>query len=88
VGIAKEVSQRRHLLPLADTARVLALDNCHRRGGYATIRRICIVGAPRIEEFWKFAAKRSNQSQAQPDLAKVEHQNKSMAVTIPHAGVL
>lgn len=60
MGIAEEVFQRRYLLILDDTARVLALDNCHTRGGYATIRRICIVGAPRIEEFWKFAAKRSN----------------------------
>jgi hypothetical protein len=40
VGMAKEASQRRHLVALSNTARVIATDNHHRRGGYATIKRV------------------------------------------------
>lgn len=63
MGIAEEVSERCHLIALLDTAKVLALDNYHRRGGYATIRKVCIVGALGIVEFWEFEVKLSNQSQ-------------------------
>jgi hypothetical protein len=43
VGIVEEASQRHNLIPLLDTARVLALDNHHGRGGYTTIRRVRIM---------------------------------------------
>jgi hypothetical protein len=62
MGIAKEASQRRHLVALPDTARVIELDNCHRRGGYATISRIGIKGSLEIELWWEFGAKLSNLS--------------------------
>jgi hypothetical protein len=64
MGIAEEASQRRHLIALPDMARIIALDNHHRRGGYATIRKVRIEGALRIEAFWEFATKMFNQSRA------------------------
>ena len=77
-----------HLIALPATARVVNVDNVARRGGYATISRVRIEGAPGIEPFWEFAAKLSNQWQTRPDLAIVEHQNESLAVRIPHPGVI
>ena len=77
-----------HLIAIPLTARVLECDNVIKRGGYATIRRVCIEGAHGIEQHWEFAAKLSNQWQSRPDLAKLEHQNESMAVRIPHLGVI
>jgi hypothetical protein len=47
--MAKEASQRRYLVALPNTARVIALDNRYRRSGYATIRRVHIKGAPWIK---------------------------------------
>jgi hypothetical protein len=69
-------------------ARVLALDICHTIGRYATIRKVCVEGALAIQAFWKFAPKLSNQSWARPNLVKLEHQNESIVVTIPHASVI
>ena len=60
MGIAKEASQRHHLVALSDTARVIELDNCHRRGKFATIRRISIKGLLEIDLWWEFRAKLSN----------------------------
>ena len=77
-----------HLIALPETAIVIAMDNVSRRGGYATIRRVRIEGAPGIFAGWEFAAKLSNQWQTRPDLAKIEHHNESMAVRIPHPGVI
>jgi hypothetical protein len=48
-GIAEEASQKRHLIALPDTTKVLPLDICYRKGGYATVRRVHIEGAPVIE---------------------------------------
>jgi hypothetical protein len=64
------------------------LENIRRRGGYAIIRRVHIKGVQGIEPWWEFAAKLSNQSQARPSLAKMEHQDESMAMKIPHVGVI
>ena len=77
-----------YLIAIPPTARVINIDNVARKGGYATICRVRIEGAPGILPFWEFAAKLSNQWQERPDLAKVEHQNESMAVRIPHPGVI
>jgi serine/threonine protein kinase len=81
-------SQRRHLVALTPTAKVIPMDNIYRQGGYATIRRVCLEGVPELKTWWEFAAKQSNQIDKRNDLAKMEHQNESMAVTIPHAGVI
>ena len=43
---------------------------------------------PEFKPWWEFAAKQSNQIDKWNDLAKIEHQNKWMEVTIPHAGVI
>jgi hypothetical protein len=53
-----------------------------------TIRWDHIEGVLEIQSWWKFSAKRSNQSWTPPDLAKMEHLNESMAVRIPHPGVI
>src|SRR5450759_2029981 len=87
-GVAEAASQRHHLVALPPTARVIPVDNIRRRGGYATIRRVRLEGVPEFQPWWEFAAKQSIQIDTRPDLAKLEHQNKSMAVTIPHAGVI
>jgi hypothetical protein len=87
-GMVEAASQRRHLVALPPTAKVIPIDNIRRQGGYATIRRVCLEGVPEFNPWWEFAAKQSNQIDKQNDLAKMEHQNESMAVTIPHAGVI
>jgi hypothetical protein len=58
------------------------------RGGYATIRKVQVEGCPGILPFWEFAAKKSIHHQTQPQLAKLEHHNETMAARIPHAGVI
>ena len=78
----------RHLIPLPETAEVIRIDNKVIKGGYATIRRVKIRGCPGIPEYWEFAAKLSNMHATQPHLAKIEHQNESMAVRIGHDGVI
>jgi hypothetical protein len=50
-------------------------------GGFAS--REC-----QSKTWWEFAAKQSNQIDKRNDLAKMEHQNESMAVMIPHAGII
>ena len=77
-----------HLIAIPPTARVFQCDNVVKRGGYATIRKVCNEGAPGIERHWELAAKLSNNWQCRPDLAKIEHQNESMAVTIPHPSII
>ena len=77
-----------HLIAIPPTARVFQCDNLVKRGGYATIHKVCIKGASGSEQHWELAAKLSNNWQGRPDLAKIEHQNESMAVTIPHSGVI
>jgi hypothetical protein len=44
VGMAEVASQRRHLVAPPPTAKVIAVDNIRRQGGYATIRRIRLEG--------------------------------------------
>lgn len=87
-GHQEDLLRQAHLIAIPPTARVVPVDNVMRKGGYATIRKVRIEGAPGIEPFWEFAAKLSNQSETRPDLAKLEHQNESMAVRIPHPGVI
>jgi hypothetical protein len=87
-GRTQDRLQSSHLIALPSTARVIRVDSVTKKGGYATIRKVRIEGVTGIENFWEFAAKRSNQWQSRPDLAKVEHQNESMAVTIGHPGVI
>jgi hypothetical protein len=87
-GKIEEDSRRQHLVALPETATVIELERRTLRGGYATIKRVRIEGAPGIERHWEFAAKLSNQHATRPDLAKLEHQNESMAVRIPHPGVI
>jgi hypothetical protein len=84
----KEDSRRRRLIALPDKARMIAVNNHIMRGGYATIRMVCIEGTPGIEAFREFATEISNQNLTRPDPVILEHQNKSMAMTIPHAGVI
>jgi hypothetical protein len=86
--MAEVASQRRHLVALPPTAKVIPVDNICRQGGYATIRRVRLEGVPEFKPWWEFAAKQSNQIDKRNDLAKMEHQNESMAVTIPHVGVI
>jgi hypothetical protein len=88
VGQAEEASQRHHPFALPPTARVIAVDRIERKGGYSTIRRVRIEGVSKIQSWWEFAAKWSNQSRTRPHLAKMEHLDGSMAVRIPHAGVI
>jgi hypothetical protein len=80
--------QRHYLIALPDMARMIAVDNCSTRGGYATINKVPIEGALGIEPFWEFSVKISNQNLTRSYLAKLEHQYESMAVTIPHVGVI
>jgi hypothetical protein len=87
-GMVEVASQMRHLVALPSTARVIPMDDIRRRGGYATIRRVHLEGVPEVQSWWEFAAKQSNQIDRRPDLAKMEHQNESMAMTIPHPCVI
>jgi hypothetical protein len=87
-GMVEAASQRRHLVALPPTAKVIPMDNIRRQGGYATIKKVRLEGVPEFKLWWEFAAKQSNQIDKRNDLAKMEHQNESMAVTIPHAGVI
>jgi hypothetical protein len=87
-GMAEAALQIRHLVALPSTARVIPMDNIRRRGGYATIWRVRLEGVPEFQSWWEFAAKQSNQIDKRPDLAKMEHQNESMVVTIPHPCVI
>ena len=87
-GVEELQRGRRHLIALPETARVIQQDDRIMRGGYATIRRVRIEGCPGIAASWEFAAKKSNHHRTQPQLAKMEHQNESMAVRIPHSGVI
>lgn len=41
-GMVEEASQKHHLIALPPTTRVLPLDTIHRRGGYATIRKVTL----------------------------------------------
>ncbi|MBE3102861.1 MAG: hypothetical protein IMZ40_01335 [Bacilli bacterium] len=87
-GVAEDQRNRRHLIALPDTARVISVDNKTMQGGYATIRKVRIEGCPGILPHWEFAAKKSNHYRSRPELAKLEHQNESMAVRIAHPGVI
>jgi hypothetical protein len=87
-GMEEAASQRRYIVALLPTAKVIAVDNIRRQGGYATIWRVRLEGVLEFKPWWEFAAKQSNQIDKWNDLAKMEHQNESMAVTIPHAGVI
>jgi hypothetical protein len=87
-GVTELERTRRHLIALPDTARVISVDDKTMRGGYATIRKVRIEGCPGILPHWEFAAKKSIHYRTRPELAKLEHQNESMAVRIPHAGVI
>jgi hypothetical protein len=71
--MAEAASQMRHLVALPSTARVIPVDDIRRRGGYATIRRVCLEEVLEFQSWWEFVAKQSNQIDRQPDLAKMEH---------------
>jgi hypothetical protein len=86
--MAEAASRRRHLVALPPTAKINPMDNIRRQGGYATIRKVRLEGVLEFKPWWEFAAKQSNQIDKRNDLAKMEYQNESMAVTIPHAGVI
>jgi hypothetical protein len=88
MGMEEAASQRRHLVALPPTAKVIAVENIRRQGGYATIWRVRLEGVPEFKPWWEFATKQSNQIDKRNDLAKMEHQNELMAVMIPHAGVI
>jgi hypothetical protein len=88
VGMAEATSQMHHLVASPSTARVILVDDIHRQGGYATIRRVRLEGVPEFQSWWEFAAKQSNQIDRRPNLAKMEYQNESVAVMIPHLGVI
>lgn len=87
-GMRQDQYRMAHLIAIPPTAKIIQVDNFSRRGGYATIRKVRIEGASGIEPHWEFAAKLSNQWQTRPDLAKIEHQNESLAVRISHPGVI
>jgi hypothetical protein len=75
-----------HALPA--TANVIEVEHTSLKGAYATVKRVRIEGAPGLEPHWEFAAKLSKQARTRPDLAKLEHQNETMAVRIEHPGVI
>ena len=87
-GRREDHARMAHLIAIPPTALVFQCDDIVKRGRYATIRKVRIEGAPGIEQHWELAAKLSNNWQRRPDLAKIEHQNESMAVTIPHPDVI
>ena len=43
---------------------------------------------PEFKLWWEFAAKQSNQIDKWNDLTKMEYQNESKSVKIPHVGVV
>jgi hypothetical protein len=49
VGQAEEESQRRHLIALPPTARVIVVDRIEKKDGYATIRPVRIEGMLEIQ---------------------------------------
>ncbi|KAG0571933.1 hypothetical protein KC19_VG055000 [Ceratodon purpureus] len=80
--------RKRHLTILADFAIFYYLDKEVQRGGYATIRRVRFEGNPEIPPYWEFAEKRPLNWSMRPDLARVDHNNESLAIRIPHPGVI
>jgi hypothetical protein len=68
---SKKASQRRHQIALYDMARVIVVKIYQMRGGYTTIMKVCIEGAPGIESFWEFEAKISNQDSVMTRSSKV-----------------
>ena len=89
IGRETEISLRnRNLIVLTDYAIVHYLDKKVQRGGYATIRRVRIEANPEIPPFWEFAEKRPLNWSMRPDLARVDHNNESLAIRIPHNGVI
>jgi hypothetical protein len=87
-GMEQAQNTRRLLIALPETATVIPVNNKIMRGGYATIRRVRIEGCAEIHPSWEFAAKMSLQEGQRPAFAKMEHNTESMAVRIPHAGVI
>ena len=87
-GRREDHARMAHLIAIPPTARVFQCDDVVKRGGYATIRKVRIERAIGIERHWKLAAKLSNNWQRRLDLAKIEHQNESMAVTISHPVII
>ena len=89
IGMETEMALRRQsLIVISNTAIVRPLDTKVLRGGYATIKRVRIEGAINISPVWEFAAKRPLNHDIRPDLARVDHNNESLAVRIPHPGVI
>ena len=87
-GVDQAQNTRRLLITLPETARVIPQDNKIMRGGYATIRKVRIEGCTEIHPSWEFAAKTSLQEGQRPAFSKMEHNTESMAVRIPHVGVI
>jgi hypothetical protein len=56
-GMEEAASQRRHLVALPPTAKVVPVDNIRRQGGYATIWKVRLEGVPEFKTWWEFAAK-------------------------------
>ena len=89
LGLETEmVLQQKSQLVDLEKAIVRPLNNKVLRGGYATIRRVRIDGALNISPVWEFAAKRPLNYDIWPKLARVDHNNKSLAVRIAHPGVI
>ena len=59
-GREEDHARMAHLIVIPPTARVFQCDDVVKRGGYATIRKVRIEGAIKIERHWKLAAKPSN----------------------------
>jgi len=87
-GLAELHNRARYVIALPSWACMIAVDDKVMKGGYATIQRVRIEGCNLIPTHWKFAAKKSNHHNSNPQIAMMEYQNESMAVRIPHAGVI
>ena len=59
--MVEATSQRRHLVALPPTAKVIPIDNIRRQGGYATIQRVRFEEVPEIKPWLEFVTKQSNQ---------------------------
>jgi hypothetical protein len=87
-GGSEELMKNKLVHALPATANVIEVEHTSLKGAYATVKRVRIEGAPGFELHWEFAAKLSKQWKTRPDLARLEHQNETMAVRIDHPGVV
>ena len=59
-SMAEAASQRRHLVALPPTTKVIPVDNICTLGGYVTIQKVRLKGVPEFRPWWEFVAKESN----------------------------